>query len=103
MSCGLRGPSINGSPALTRSISRTKTCTPRGSKYSFASHLSGTKTILRCPLRISPYLTSPSISVMTAVSCGLRASYRHLALGAVHHSVPLATPFVNDHHLAAKH
>ena len=37
MSCGLLGPSINGSPARTRSPSCTLTCTPRGSAYSRGS------------------------------------------------------------------
>src|ERR1700682_4946542 len=37
MSCGFDGPSINGSPARTRSPSCTLTCTPRRSAYSRGS------------------------------------------------------------------
>src|SRR5688500_18960056 len=37
MSCGLLGPSMSGSPARTRSLSWTFTCTPRGSEYSLGS------------------------------------------------------------------
>ena len=75
MSCGLRGPSMSGSPARTRSPSWTFTCTPRGSEYSRASApSSGTTRILRRPLTMPPWRTVPSISEMTAVSRGLRAS-----------------------------
>src|SRR5919198_14012 len=76
MSCGFDGPSINGSPARTRSPSCTLTWTPRGSAYSRGSApgSSGTMMILRCPLTMPPCLTTPSISEMTAVSRGLRAS-----------------------------
>ena len=75
MSCGLLGPSISGSPARTRSPSWTLTCTPRGSEYSLGSPpSSGTMMILRCPLTMPPCRTMPSISEMTAVSRGLRAS-----------------------------
>ena len=64
MSCGLRGPSISGSPARTRSPSCTFTCTPRGSEYSRCSPpvSSGTMMILRWPLTMPPCLTTPSIS-----------------------------------------
>src|ERR1700683_1307534 len=48
--------------------------TPRGSEYSFCSPSSPTTYSLRIPLLISPYFTTPSISVITAVSRGLRAS-----------------------------
>src|SRR6266851_5721804 len=76
MSCGFDGPSINGSPARTRSPSCTLTCTPRGSAYSRGSApgSSGTMMIFRCPLTMPPCLTIPSISEITAVSRGLRAS-----------------------------
>src|SRR5438128_388586 len=74
MSCGLRGPSINGSPARTCSPSCTFTWTPRGRAYSRSTPFSLMTWILRWPFEISPYLTIPSISVMTAVSRGLRAS-----------------------------
>ena len=76
MSCGLRGPSISGSPAWTCSPSCTLTWTPRGTEYSRSSApgSSGTMMILRSPLTVGPYFTMPSISLMTAGSRGLRAS-----------------------------
>ena len=76
MSCGFDGPSISGSPARTRSPSCTLTCTPRGSAYSRGSApgSSGTMMIFRWPLTMPPCLTMPSISEMTAVSRGFRAS-----------------------------
>ena len=74
MSWGLRGPSMSGSPAFTRSPSWTLMCTPRGSEYSRCSPSSPTTKILRWPLVTSPYFTTPLISAMMAVSRGLRAS-----------------------------
>ena len=64
------------SPARTRSPSCTLTWTPRGSEYSRGSApgSSGTMMIFRIPLTMLPILTVPSISLMTAVSRGFRAS-----------------------------
>src|ERR1022692_1006140 len=47
---------------------------PRGTEYSFSVPLSACTYSLRWPLETSPNFTVPSISLMTAVSCGLRAS-----------------------------
>ena len=76
MSCGLRGPSISGSPARTGSPSCTLTWTPRGISYSRGSapRSSGTMRTLRRPLTMPPNFTTPSISLMIAGSRGLRAS-----------------------------
>ena len=75
MSCGLRGPSISGSPARMGSPSWTLTCTPRGISYSRDSAWeSGTMSTLRRPLTMPPNFTTPSISLMIAGSRGLRAS-----------------------------
>src|SRR6516164_4581337 len=49
MSCGLRGPSMSGSPARTRSPSWTFTCTPRGSEYSHGGIVKGQRKIIIVP------------------------------------------------------
>ena len=74
MSCGFSEPSMSGSPAFTRSPSRTVMCLPRGTRYSFTSPSSAWTSIFRMPFWMPAKRTTPSISVIVACSLGFRAS-----------------------------
>ena len=74
MSCGLRGPSISGSPALDAlAFLHIDVDAARDGVFLLLAVVAD-DVDLALPLAISPNLTMPLISAIIAVSRGLRAS-----------------------------